>query len=173
MKTVLLQLLLVVALVVGSVSVTAAQWTTVGSTGSVDEGDLATSDMSGFQVRIRSAATLPAAVVVRYNVVAAEGVMGGNGIVLNARYRDNGPGAHILAVLRQVNITTGVTTTLLTFDSNSFAQLPGFQAQGVSDCGPVFDFSTSAYFVETTITKASADGAPALQALQAGFIICL
>ena len=171
MNTVLLQLLLVIAVVVSSVSVAAAQWTTVASAGTVDETDLGLFETVGSQVRIRNSAALPATGVVRYNVVAVEGVVGGNGIVMNVRYRDNGADARALFVLREFNFIRGATTTLLTLDSKTRPSSAAFQAQGISDCGPGFDFSTSAYFVETTLTK-TVDGNPALQAIQVGFTTC-
>src|SRR5688572_6439060 len=161
MKTALLQVLLSIALILGSVSVAAAQWTTVGSAGTVDEADVAEFETAGSQVRILDTAALPASVVIRYNVVAVNGVSGGNRVGMGARYRDNGNGARVLTVLRRVNLMTGVTTPMLTIDSNAFPTSSTFQVQSVAACALFFDFSSNAYFVETTLTKSSAAANPA------------
>lgn len=167
MKTVLRQFLLFIAVILGSVSVAAAQWTTVGSAGTVDEADLAEFEATGAQVRILSTATLPASVVVRYNVVKVDGmIIGVIGIAMNVRYRDNGSGARVLTHLRAVNINTGVTQTIMTVDSNAFPPATTFQTQSAVACGEGYNFSDNAWFIETTLTKSATGGTPALQAIQ-------
>jgi hypothetical protein len=166
MRTVLVQFLLFTAVFLGSVSVAAAQWTTVGSAGTVDEADLADFDTAVSQIRIRSTATVPATVVVRYNVVRAEGIGVLSGLVMDMRYRDNGSAARVRTALKQVHITTGVTTTLLTMDSNAFPPSAAFQTQSAEESAVTFDFAQHAYFIETTLTKSATDGTPALEAIR-------
>jgi hypothetical protein len=167
MKTVLLQFLLFIAIILGSVSVAAAQWTTIGSAGTVDEADLAEFETAGPQVRIRSTATVPATVVVRYNVVNVDGMQtGAMGMAMNARYRDNGSGARVLTRLRQVNINTGATRTIMSVDSDDFPPATTFQTQTAMACTEGFNFSTSAYYIETTLTQSATGGTPALEMIQ-------
>jgi hypothetical protein len=172
-KRVLLQLMLVITVALGTVGGAAAQWTSVGSAGTVDEADIAKYETSGSAVRIIDTVPTPASVVIRYNVVAVAGLSGGDGIVLNARYRDNGSGARVLAVLRQINIETGVTTTVLTLDSNTLEQSSDFQTRFVAACKTVLDFLSNAYFIEMTLSKSSAGGRPGLQVLQVAAADCL
>jgi hypothetical protein len=164
---------LLLGVVVGSVSVTAAQapWTSVGSAGTVDEANLAIFNTSGPQVRILGTAPLPASLVIRYNVVAVDGVLGGSG-ALTARFRDTGVDSRVLAVLRQVNFTTGSTTTLLALDSDDFAPSPDLQAQEVESCAIELDFGSNAYFIEVTLSKSTAAANPILQLLRIRRIPC-
>jgi hypothetical protein len=172
-KTVLLQLILVTGLITASVCGAAAQWTSVGSAGTVDEADVAEYDTNGPQIRIRSTATLPAVVVVRYNVTNVNGMTGGEGIFLNVRFLDNGTGARVVTVLKQVNINTGVTTNVLSLDSNDFAASSDFQKQQTtSSCTVDFNFFENAYFIEATLSKSSSGGSPRIQALQTGASLC-
>jgi hypothetical protein len=176
MTRVLFQTMLILAVTIGSVSVAAAQrpWTTIGSAGTVDDADVAEVDTAAATVRISATAPVPASVVVRYNVVAVEGLFGRDAIVMSARYRDNGSGARVVTALKRLDFTTGVITTMLTFDSNSRPPAGDFQIGVVHNCmAPVaFDFLGNVYFVEVTLTKSSADGAPALQAIQLSSEFC-
>jgi hypothetical protein len=165
MKTVLLQCLLFIAVILGSASVAAAQWTTVGSAGTVDEADLAEFETASSVLRIRSTATVPATVVVRYNVVRVETMSGGS-IRMTVRFRDNGSAARVRTALNQVSFITGVTTTLLTFDSDTVPPATRFTVEVVEGpCNVGFDFQNNAYYIETTLTKSATDGTPALQAI--------
>jgi hypothetical protein len=171
-KTVLLQLLLAIVTVIASVSAAAAQCTSVGSAGTVDGADVAEFETAGPQMRVRGTATLPATVVIRYNVVSVNGMTGGDGaITMYVRYLDNATGARVLSVLKQVNIQTGVITTMLTLDSNDFAPDSDFQTQGVDRCA-VFNFTQNAYFIETTLTKSTPAARPRVMALWAGVTEC-
>jgi hypothetical protein len=175
MKTALLQLLLLTAAVVGSVSAVSAQalWTSVGSAGTVDEAGTAILDATGAQVRISATAPLPATLIVRYNVVALDGLSAAGGPQMTVRFKDAGFGGRITAVLKEINFTTGATVALLTVDSNIEEPTAMFQVQQVSRCdGSAFDFSSNAYFIETTITKFSEDVAPSLQLLAVGVVTC-
>jgi hypothetical protein len=171
MKRVLLQLMLLIGVVIGSVSVAAAQWTSVGSAGTVDEADLAIFDTTGAQVRIIAGSGVPASVVVRYNVVNIPGIAG-EGTAMTVRFRDNGAGARVLAILKQVSFTTGMTTNVFTIDSNTFPSSADFQNQSEFSCDFGFDFNDNAYYIEATLTRSSEAAAPALQLLRIGLRIC-
>jgi hypothetical protein len=45
---------------------------------------------------------------------------------MSVRYRDSGPGARIIAALKQVSFATGATTTLATFDSDGYSHRPTY-----------------------------------------------
>jgi hypothetical protein len=168
MKRVLLQAILLIGVVTGSVTA-AHSWTSVGSAGTVDEADLATFNASGPQMRIDGAAPLPASVVIRYNVVFSEP---GSGIALRAVYRDNGAGARVVAVFRQVSMT-GATTTLLTLDSDDFSPMAGLQnQQASSSCDLEVQPLLNGYFVEVTLSKSTGAANPALQLVSLVPISC-
>jgi hypothetical protein len=172
MKTVLLQLIVIVAAIAASVSGATAQWTSVGSAGTVDEADLAEFDTTGPQIRIRSTATLPATVVVRYNVTFVDGMVDGEGMYMAVRFLDNGPNARVVSVLKQVDIETGVTTNLLSVDSNDFAPSSDFQRQGRDSCTLQFNFFQNSYFIETTLSKSSSAGNARLQVFRVARHFC-
>jgi hypothetical protein len=158
-----------IGIIIGFVSVAAAQrvWTSVGSAGTVDEADLALFATSGAQISVANTAALPATVVVRHNIVAVEGVGGAPNMTV--RFRDNGSGGRVVAVLKSVSFVNGVITPLLTFDSNTVTPSANFQTVGVFNCDENFEsFDVSAYFIETTITKSLDTATPALQLLKVG-----
>lgn len=95
---------------------------------------------------------------VRYNVVAVGGVLGEAGTLqLTARYLDRGDGQRVVVQLKEYGLSTGLTTTLLTLDSDSVAFLPSdqFQVQTVG-CSPPFtvlNFAENAYFMDVAISR--------------------
>lgn len=149
-------------------------WTTVGSAGTVDEGDTGIAVFSLANVTVSGAAALPANLDIRYNIVAVDGLLqGGDGILMTARFRDNGAGARVILRLREVDLSTGIVVTRLTLDSNSFAASNAFQTQSTSTCtGNFFDFNRKAYFIEAVLQKSAADGAPGLTGIRVGFLLC-
>jgi hypothetical protein len=172
MHRLLLQALLSIGIVIGSVSVTAAQpWTSVGSVGMVDEVDVAVYETSGPLVRIAASAPVPASLVIRYNVVAVPD-FSFTGAALTARFRDAGTGARMVATLKEVSFATGATTTLLTLDSNDAIPSIDLQARTVSSCTLELNFSNNAYFIEAVLSKSAGAVTPALQLLRVGITDC-
>jgi hypothetical protein len=100
-------------------------WTTVGAAGTVDEADRDKVVFSGGFVTMRSEAT--GTLNLRYNVVAVDGLFGGNGAELGVRFRDNGPDARVVVRLKRYNLVTGATATLLTLNSDDFEVSDSFQ----------------------------------------------
>ena len=138
----------------------AAPWTTVGSAGTVDEADLALVQLgTPIPGAVSMQSVLKGVVHVRYNVVAVGGVLNLPGINMSARYLDRGDGQRVVLQLKEYNVFTGLTTTLLTLDSDKFPSLPVFQQQFVStdnDCRPPFttlNFGENAYFVDVTLSR--------------------
>ena len=59
-----------------------------------------------------------------------------DGIALRLRYLVTRGGAQVVAKLFEVDLSTGVETVRLTFNSNAFAAANGYQVQSFTDCGP-------------------------------------
>jgi hypothetical protein len=134
-----------------------APWTSVGSAGTVDEADLS---------RVQLCTPVPGAVSlgpgpvflnavrIRYNVVAVAGVLD-TGVAMTARWLDRGDGQRVFLELKEYNLGTGLTTTLLTLDSDAFPAAPGFQF-GSTDCRgpfPTLNFTENAYFVDAVLSR--------------------
>jgi hypothetical protein len=147
-------------------------WTSSASTGTVDETDTSKVAYNGPSAVIKNAATLPANLHIRYNIVAVDGLFGGDNIAMTVRYRDNGGQAKILAKVQEMNLTTGTITTQMTFDSNTFAQSADVQTQTITTeafSGSFFDFLTNIYYIEAQIIKTGENGTPLLQGMQVCF----
>ncbi len=95
--------------------------------------------------------------------------------VFAARFLDDGAG-HVFLSLKQVNLSTGVITTLMTFDSNASSPSTSYQ-EGNTPGNPTFNFTwadseafnptDSVYYVEAQLSRSAAGG----QAGLAGFSI--
>jgi len=147
-------------------------WTTVASAGTVDESDLQIVSLSGATATIKNSAALPATLDIRYNVVAVDGVFGGDGIVLKARFRDNGADAQVILQLKRYSFATGTTSTLLTLNSNDYPSDAGFQLQSKGNCSTQLNFFENAYWVEVQIKKTGTGGSPSLALIQVILNLC-
>lgn len=154
----------------------AKPWTTVASAGTVDEADLNKINYTEATARLNLAVPANSSAVIRYNVVAVDGLTdpGGDGTFLRVRFRDNGQDERVIVRLKSVDLSTGIITTLMTLDSNTYAPNALFQTQSVGVCGQNwhFDFNRNAYFVEAALTKGSTAGNPGLSAVQIGKTLC-
>lgn len=143
-------------------------WTTVGSAGTIDEADTGKVTLQGSTIAfpellpptIGTAALIPlpletVTATVRYNVVATDGLFeGGTNLGMRARFRDDGNNAQVILRLIEVNIETGVSAVILTFDSNAFAANANYQTQSVSTfIGSRINFQENAYFIEATLIQ--------------------
>ena len=144
-------------------------WTSVGSDGTVDEADLSTVALSANSAAVRGVVA-SATVDIRYNVVAVNGIFGGerNTKTLTVRMADNGAAAQVIVRLQQLNISTGVITLLAELDSNTFPPSAVAQRRGtVFNCDrPEFDFQNNIYFFEVQLIKTAASGNPLIRAIQ-------
>jgi hypothetical protein len=134
-------------------------WTSVGSAGTVDEADLALVQL-GTPVpgAVAMGPGLRRAVHIRYNVVAVGGVLNAFGVSMSARLLDRGDGQKVFLQLKEYGLHTGLTTTLLTLDSDNFPAAPSFQEESVSTggCFPPFttlNFADNAYFVDVVLSR--------------------
>jgi len=144
-------------------------WTTVGSDGAVDEADIGTVALSANSAAVRG--TVVSAIVdVRYNVVAVEGIFGGerNTKTLTVRLADNGAAAQVIVRLQQLNISTGVITMLVELNSNTFPPSVVAQRRSIPfNCDRrEFDFQNNIYFFEVQLIKTGAGGNPLIRAIQ-------
>jgi hypothetical protein len=178
-----LVLLLVLTMsVIGSPSSAAADdfenlkpWTTVGSAGTVDEASLSAVSLNGPFASVRATATLPATVIIRYNVTAVDGLVVGSGHCFEVIFRDNGSGGRVIVTLKRFNFSTFETTTLSVIDSDTLPPDPWFV--GIGLCGisgqfsnpsqmHFFDFEHNAYYVEAQIIKTADGGNPTLASVR-------
>ena len=138
----------------------AAPWTTVGSAGVVDEADAGLIDFANGEARLRGDAANGSVLNLRYNIVALEGFTGLNQVSWLARFRDNGAAGRVRLFLRQYH-PNGTTTTIDTFDSNSYASAVGYQTR--TRCTAVdWNFADGPYYIEAELTRSADGGMPAL-----------
>jgi hypothetical protein len=169
-------LLLTSLLAVAQTPDSAKIWTAAASTGTVDESSLNTVVFTDALATLTPPA--PATGTIRYNVVAVDGLFGNltptSWPELIIRYRDNGPFARVYARLREHILSgpqAGQTNTLVTFDSDLYAQSGAFQTRTLGNCGvfPGFRFTQPpairVYYIEVELSKDGTSGFPALAGL--------
>ena len=151
----------------------------VGSTGTVDPNSTNLVKYIDGKVELRNDAPVGATAFIRYNVLPvrdlAQDLTSIEYRIFAARFLDDGAG-HVFLALKQVNINTGVITTLLTFDSNASSPSSSYQV-GNTPGNPQFNFtwadsegfnpSDSIYYVEAQLSRTATGG----QAGLAGFSI--
>ena len=145
-------------------------WTTIGAVGVVDDGEVT---YTGPLAYLASDGA-----VLRYNVVAVEGLFATSGLIptrtiLSARFRDNGDNNHVIVRLKSQRLTgadAGDITTLMTIDSNDYPGSSSFQTRSIwcDGGGFSFDFVNNAYFVEVTMTRTALPITPGLASIQIG-----
>lgn len=147
-------------------------WGSAGSMGVPDEASVAKLVYSQSTAEMRSNASGSA--TIRYNVTAAEGLGSSlsGGIVLAMRYRDNGSGARVRAILRRTDIVTGAMTTVASLDSNNFASSSSYKLAEIDKCNVVMDFYNYLYYIEVIMEKSSGSGKPAIQGVQVVDLVC-
>jgi len=144
-------------------------WTIGGSTGTVDEADLNFVTLTDNTAAVSGAVTNVIADI-RYNVVAVDGVFGGeqNMKTLTVRFADNGTAAQVIVRLRRVHMFTGVLTTLVQLNSNDYPASTVAQTQSEAfNCqDPEFDFQNHLYYIEVPLIKTGAGGNPLIRSIQ-------
>jgi hypothetical protein len=149
----------------GAASAQIHPWTSVGSTGVVDEDDTGIVEFVLGEARVPAAAPAGSVLDLRYNIVSLEGFAGLGYFNMRVRFRDNGNAARVLLNLRQYNSLTGITSTLHTFDSEGYAPAVGYQTQ--AECFAInWDFFAGPYYIDASLTKSAVGGQPALGTIQ-------
>jgi len=140
-------------------------WSKVATGGTVDESDVSKVVFKGTDVSL--AGIQPTSAVIRYNVVAVDGLFADltptSWPEIFLRYRDAGDRERVRARLIEVDLGTGSSRTAANFDSDLFPQSPSLQTQGIGDCGAFaeFDFASGkAYYIEVEIIRNVLGGAP-------------
>lgn len=147
----------------------------VGSTGTVDPNSTNLVKYIDGRVELRNDAPVGSVAFIRYNVLPvrdlAQDLSSIEFRVFAARFLDDGAG-HVFLSLKQVNLSTGVTTTLMTFDSNASAASASYQ-EGETQGNPTFNFTwadsegfdpnDSVYYVEAQLSRNAAGGRPGWQ----------
>jgi hypothetical protein len=151
----------------------------VGSTGTVDPNSVNLVKYINGRVELRNDAPVGSVAFIRYNVLPvgdlAQDLNSIEYRIFAARFLDDGAG-HVFLSLNQLNISTGVVTTLMTFDSNMSSPSTSYQ-EGNTPGNPRFNFTwadsesfnptDSVYYVEAQLSRTAAGG----QAGLAGFSI--
>ncbi|HRC85980.1 MAG TPA: hypothetical protein PK413_10260 [Thermoanaerobaculia bacterium] len=142
----------------------AQHWTAVGSTGVVDESNLATYAANGVEIGYLAASTSTSPIVIRYNVTNTFD----NGASPNkpgwtnfeAGGFDPGPLGQFSASVIQVDPCTGVQTVLCTATSTDTNSCPRCQITAG------FDFSVKLYYIQVTLSRSSTTVNPTIRTLR-------
>ena len=151
----------------------------VGSTGTVDPNSTNLVKYINGRVELRNDAPIGATAFIRYNVLPvrdlAKDLSDIEFRIFVARFLDNGDG-HVFLALKQLNVNTGVITTLMTLDSNLSPPSSSYQL-GNTPGNPKFNFTwadeqffspaDSVYYIEAQLSRTTAAGRAGL----AGFSI--
>ena len=149
-------------------------WTSVGSTGVVDDGDLNDVYQSLSRAGIKWSTPGGTSAYIRYNVTAIDGLVNKlDGYRLGMRFRDNGNG-RVYARLIEHNKDTGAHFVRMWLDSNTFPAAAGFQYRSKVTCWPAwsFNFSRNAYYIEVYLRKDTTDGLADVSQLRLEPVLC-
>ena len=144
-------------------------WTTIGSAGAEHLGTYTYQNGIAFL-------SSPSGIL-RYNVVAVDGLLDTGGgvrpahIRMTARFRDPDTPSRVTVNLRRTRISDGFTANVagVFLDSNNYAP-GGFQTRNtVCASTQLFDFVNYVYYVEVILTRAQGAFAPAIEAIQIGW----
>lgn len=147
----------------------------VGSTGTVDPNSTNLVKYINGRVELRNDAPVGSVAFIRYNVLPvrdlAQDLSDMEYRVFDARFLDNGAG-HVFLSLKQVNVSTGLITTLMTFDSNLSAPSASYQ-RGNTPGNPTFNFiwadsqafnpTDNVYYIEAQLSRTAAGGQAGLE----------
>jgi len=144
-------------------------WTTIGSAGAEHLGTFTYQNGIAFL-------SSPSGIV-RYNVVAVDGLMNTGGgpalshIRMTARFRDPDAASRVTVNLRRTRISDGFTANVAGVSLNSDNYAPGGFLTRSTVCASTqaFDFVNYVYYVEVIMTRAPGAIAPAIEAIQIGW----
>lgn len=133
-------------------SAMAAVFATPGWAGTIDDNDKNYFYTSSNGVGVLSTAPDPTTVNVFYNVPQLSGFSGNTGMRWTVRYRED-VGARVLLTLRRLDVESGTSTVVDTFDSDLFADTPGVSRTDQRCVAVSWDFNLAAYAVEAAVTR--------------------
>jgi len=175
-----LPVLLVAGMLAGTVAVR-GHWTGVASAGTIDEGDLnkVVLNTDG-SATIRPTISSTSAKI-RFNVTSDRDIVelapeeAGGSLEFTMRFRDNGPGAHIVATLKRVTLNgfhysrPQGTETLATIDTDEYPQSEEWQTgwgRWPKGFNSGLKFLDDGYVVEVQLIKNNAEGNPGVMGVQ-------
>lgn len=157
-----------------------ADWTVIGSTGVIDEGDLGKIVLNNDgSATIRSTISSTSAKI-RFNLtdspglqIPQSGAIAGD-LIFSMRALDNGSGARVIATLKRVtldgfniNFFPQRTDVLATIDSDLAPPSTGWKTFGTVIRSPSgLDFLDHGYVVEVQLIKHDASGTPGVMGVQ-------
>ena len=158
-----------------------SHWTGVASAGTIDEGDLNKIVLNtDGSATVRSTISSTSAKI-RFNVTSDRDIVefapeqDGGSLVFSMRFRDNGPGAHIVATLRRVSLNgfhferPQQTETLATIDTDEYAPSAEWQTgwgRWPKGFNRGLKFLDDGYVVEVQLIKNNAEGNPGVMGAQ-------
>ncbi len=148
----------------------AASWTTVGATGTINNDDLNLYEIGPSTGLLTFAPNATGVFTVKYNVVPINGF---NASLFRIRFRDNGAAARVVAQLKRYNLSTGVTSTVVSYDSDIHAAPQNSWQTDVVCFGHNFDVNQYAYFINAELTRSSSTGNTGLGAIQISSSNCV
>jgi len=139
-----------------------------GSTGTVDETDRKEVEFKGNRALIKKKFD-QAEVVLRYDAKLAPRQVAIDLFGLNVRFRDNGPEAQVIVELKKTDMYTGITETIETWDSDSYAPSDDFQQEGTTTFDPPFLWrgDRASYWFSVRLIKTGPGGKPELAIVDA------
>ena len=144
-------------------------WTAIGSDGTPDDANREYVQYTGTTVELKP--SFLGTVIMRYNVDEAD--LHDDRVLVEFRYRDNGPGARVVVTLKEHNFETGAVTDVESYDSNDHSQSSGFQEGSfITDVTYTCNFYNNAYYVEVKLQRTASDGRPGLSQIRMSWIIC-
>jgi hypothetical protein len=146
-------------------------WTSTGSTGTIDDADLAIAELNNFVYGLKAGAT--GTVHVRFNITATEDIgkyCPAAQSTIKVRFRDSdgaGTNHSVRFTIRGTTLATGGNTVLYTFNSDA----QGFPADSAFRTATVtpaidFDFANSVYWIEAEVTRSVASAYAHLGSIQ-------
>jgi hypothetical protein len=147
-----------------------APMTITGSTGAIDEEDLAEYEVRNQFATVKD--SVPAAqATYRYNIVPVDGFQNCEGCTFNIRirYRDTGVNQNVEVRLRRANTTVDGVVNIYVFDSDAGDSVGIAPPNSVSNQtvdrtvtipSPDVTHGAHVYFLEVVVTKTANDGTP-------------
>ncbi len=151
-------------------------WTTVGSTGTVDERSIdITLDHQNARLVSKPEGKFSSGTI-RYNVTAVDNLFFATTPIMELTYKDSNPIARVFARLIKMDLKTGRGRTVLKFDSNDFPESPNTQKQRVvprCENRHSFNFKKYAYYVDVSLSHKNNGGDASLDAIRISTLRCV
>ena len=142
----------VLAFAASGSALAASGWTSVGSTGTVDETCVTSIQQSSYEARF-APGTTPARCTIRYQVFDTWDGPPARSVTLGARFIDNGFLARVIIRLHALDLASGAAREVGRLDSNDFGDVGGYQIQRTGPDCLALDFSRNSYWIEVSLSR--------------------